>query len=120
MKENQREKSIDLILSKSAEKSNNGIYSLSEKREVIKGAYGTQQFISEKTSAKALDACLMYFRATYMNQKSQEIEKYINLTLLTLAWRTKKSNGYNLTISDEGTHFYPAVFMCLKPAQIMQ
>lgn len=85
MKENQREKSIDLILSKSAEKSNNGIYSLSEKREVIKGAYGTQQFISEKTSAKALDACLMYFRATYMNQKSQEIEKYINLTLLTLA-----------------------------------
>ena len=52
IKENQRENNISLIFIRSAGRQNNDIYSLSEFRDVMNGAFGTQQFTSQKKKKK--------------------------------------------------------------------
>lgn len=104
---NHRENDIGLKLIRSAGKTDNDIYSLSEFREVINEAYGTQKFMSKNIFKHWRPPCSQYHRATYRHGKSQQIDKDLNLTLLMLEWRIlkKNSNWFRQTISDEITIF---------------
>lgn len=115
---NHRENDIGLKLIRSAGKTDNDIYSLSEFIEVINEAYGTQKFMSKNIFKHWRPPCSQYHRATYRHGKSQQIDKDLNLTLLMLEWRILKKI---VTDSDKqlvmrSLYFYPAVPLSLRLA----